>query len=456
VAFRGGQRFAPRLVAVRPRAAEAPRFLEDAAYLVTGGLGDLGLHLAGWLADRGARHLVLVGRNGLPPRDSWADLPAESRERRQVDAVLAMERRGARVLVAAADVADAAAMTSLVGRFGEELPSLRGVFHAAGVMPFDNLAAMNADRIGAVLRPKVGGAWTLHRLTSELELDHFVMFGSVAGVWGSRGMAHYAAANQFLAGLAHHRRAAGMPALTVDWGGWAGGDASRDANRFLARSDFILMPPVQALDAMGLAMADGVAERLVAGVDWASLRTAYEADSARPLFREIARPNARVARSPSPEPAASAPLVDRLRRTGDSEALDLVTTLVRGEVAAVLGVEEARLTERGQGFFKLGMDSLMTVELRARLERTTGLSLPTTIAFEFPTVEALSGYLSVRLAPPPAAEPAGTIADPAADPIGPASFHAPDADLDAMSEDELAAMLDGTLADLLDDGTTTR
>jgi acyl transferase domain-containing protein/acyl carrier protein len=448
VAIRQGGRYAARL---SPMTASqvAPRFRADAAYLVTGGFGELGLRIARWLVDHGARDLVLMGRSGQR-RAAAADDPSATRA---ADALRALEARGATIHAVAADVADEQAMRPLFARFGDSLPPLAGVFHAAGVMPFDPLPALDAARIAAVTRPKVDGAWLLHRLTEGMELDAFVMFGSVAGTWGSRGMAHYAAANQFLAGLAALRSARGLPALTVMWGGWAGGDESRDANRFLRASDLRLMDPDSALRALGAAMAGGVAERVVAGVDWASLRASYEMGAGRPFFREI-QPDTSTPETPDDGVYASG-LGSRLVGLSRADAEREVGRIVREEVADVLGLDADRLLEPGLGFFRLGMDSLMTVDLRARLERVTGLQLPTTVAFEYPTSEALAAYLAGRLLP--RSDPAHGSADaPAAGGQVKRNVKPADRNLDDLTEAELASVLDGALADLLDEGTTTR
>jgi acyl transferase domain-containing protein len=456
-AFRNGDRYVPRLVRAPSAEVAVPGFRADAAYLVTGGLGTLGMELARRLAERGAGHLVLVGRTPLPERGAWDGLPADAPARGRVAAIQELERRGAAVTPVAADVADEAAMRALFARFGSGLPPLRGVFHTAAVIGFAPLPRLADEALDAVLRPKVAGAWTLHRLSEGLELDHFVLFSSVAGLWGSRGMTHYTAANAFLDALAHLRRARGLPALAVDWGGWEGGDRGRDANRFLEVSDFRLLPTGPALDMLGRAMAEGVTQRTVAWVDWADLRAAYELPGGRPLLTEI-RFEARADEPSSPADGAPARGVDLLRHLESldhAEARERLVGHVRAEVAEVLGLDPDRLLEPRQGFFKLGMDSLMTVELRSRLERSLGLRLPTTIAFEYPNIEALAGFLADRL---PRAAPASAAAIPAADAAPVAAADEPsEADLARLSDDELASMLDGAIADLLlDDDPTAR
>ncbi len=287
VAFRGGDRFVPRLVRAVPTAMAQPTFQAGGCYLVTGGLGSLGLKLARWLAEQGAGHLVLVGRTPLPERTAWPTLPEDSPARQKVAAIEAIERLGSPVTTISADVTDLEAMRGLFSRFGAELPPLRGVFHAAAATGFTPLPRLQPEQLEEVLRPKVAGGWVLHRLTEGLDLDHFVLFSSVADLCGSHGTAHYAAANQFLDALAHHRRALGLPALAVNWGGWEGGGVSRDPTRFLAQSDFRLLPMEPALAMLGSAMVEGTAQRAIARVDWSSVKQSYEVHARRPFLREI-------------------------------------------------------------------------------------------------------------------------------------------------------------------------
>lgn len=446
VALRGAVRLVPRLTAAKPSGSTQPVFDGAAAYLITGGAGDLGLALAYWLAMHGARTLVLTARTPLAGRATWPTLEPSSRAARQALAIRGIEAAGARVETVAVDVSDGSGMSDLVARFGRDLPPLRGVFHAAAVMEFDPIARMTPEQLDAVLRPKVAGAWLLHQITRDRPLDHFVMFASVAGLWGSRGMAHYAAGNQFLDALAHHRRAQRLPALAVDWGGWAGGDGARDANRFLAGSVFHLMPPARALDALGAAMAAGVAQRTIACADWAALRAGYEAGGTRHFFDEVGTTAAGAV--DQAVAAGSAAPRRGIESVGAEQSVARLRGLVRGEVAAVLGLEEERLLEPGHGFFRLGMDSLMTVDLRRRLERALGVSLPATIAFEYPNVDALADYLA-------ALARSTRSTDPGEPPLHVSATDAWTAEADAlgaMSESELAALLDGAVADLLDEG----
>jgi myxalamid-type polyketide synthase MxaC len=181
------------------------RLRADATYLVTGGLGGLGLQVARWLAQRGAGHLLLMGRRGLSTDAA-------------VQAVAEIERQGTAVTVIAADVADEQAMTMLFARFGDDLPPLAGIVHTAADLSSAPVVDLDEERLQAMLRPKVQGTFNLHRLSAGLALDFFVLFSSTTALLGANGLAHYAAANVYLDSFAHYRRSLGLPALSINWG----------------------------------------------------------------------------------------------------------------------------------------------------------------------------------------------------------------------------------------------
>ncbi|HTU03336.1 MAG TPA: type I polyketide synthase, partial [Candidatus Sulfotelmatobacter sp.] len=440
VALRDGGRFVPRLVPVEAAgepAAPAPICRPDGAYLVTGGLGGLGLQVARWLVEQGARHLVLVGRTGLPARTEWDTLAPDSPAGQRIAAVRAMEAQGTHVSVAAADVADRTAMTALFDSFGRTRPPLRGVVHAAGVLASALLVDRDPANLPAVLRPKVQGGWLLHQLTQQQPLDFLVLFSSGAAVWGSRGFSQYAAANQFLDTLAHARRAAGLPATSVNWGWWAGGGMeTAEIAAFFRQIGLLPMSAPQALAALARLVRGQVVQQAVAAIDWPLFKPIYEAKRRRPLFDEIQL--APPSQTPASEAAPSvASFVDRLTALPPPERRKRVRRRVAEEVARVLGFDSPDEVDPQQGFFKLGMDSILTVRLRNRVQSAFGRPLPSTIAFEYPTVQALSEYLlSLMLPAEPAVRAADEVASPkpAKDPPGLALQ-------DDLSEEELTALL---------------
>src|SRR5690606_39571969 len=202
----------------------------------------------------------------------------------QIDALREIERLGAVVTAVAADVADAGSVAALIQRFGADLPPLRGVIHAAAVIDPKPTGELTAEQVEATLRPKVAGARNLHRATLGLDLDFFILFSTAAAVWGSRGLAHYAAANHFLDALAHHRAARGLPALAVNWGLWAEGATTEEMNRFFRASGVLPMPSRPLFELLGSLAANGAVQRTIARVDWAAFRAAYEQRGRRALL----------------------------------------------------------------------------------------------------------------------------------------------------------------------------
>jgi acyl transferase domain-containing protein/acyl carrier protein len=427
VAFRRGDRLVPRLTRRAPPAGAAFAPAADGSYLVTGGLGGLGLNVARWLAERGARHLVLVGRRGAPPRETWATLPPDGDAGRQATALATIEAAGARVDVVAADVTDVAAMRRLLDGLAAEGRSLRGVVHTAAGLRTDTLADTTADALDVALGAKAAGALVLHALTRDLPLDCFVLFSSTTALVGSAGLGHYAAANTVLDALAHHRRRRGAAALAVNWGTWEEmRAASAEDRRRYAQGGLRPMPVASALDALGGLLGEGTPQATVASIDWTVLRPLYEARRRRPLLAHLGVAPAAAA-LPSAPPAG---LRARLAAAAPEQRGDLVVDQVRSDVGRILGLAPTDIDVE-RGLFDMGMDSLMALDVKTRLEAAVGARLPSTLTFNYPTVAALAGYLLEHVLEP---------APPAPAPASPAPA-APGGARDDMSEDELAALL---------------
>ncbi|KUJ40943.1 hypothetical protein ACZ90_68645 [Streptomyces albus subsp. albus] len=408
LAVRQGGVRVPRLArAAAPEASPAaPETAETAGtVLVTGGTGALGAVLARHLVtERGVRRLLLTSRRGEASPGA-AELTAE------------LTALGASVRVAAVDVADRAALAAVLASIPAEHP-LTAVVHAAGVTDDGVVGSLTAERMAAVLGPKVDGAWNLHELTRELDLSSFVLFSSVAGVMGGAGQGNYAAANAFLDGLAQHRAASGLPAQSLAWGPWdqAGGmaDALTDTDRQrLARSG---MRPLSAQQ--GTALFDSAARLgepalVPMHLDLGTSRGLPDAAAVPALLRGLVRTRAR--RTLTAE--AGAPATDLARRLAGLDPEDQrqrLLELVCTQVAAVLGHASADAVDPDQAFREAGFDSLTSVELRNRLNKATGLRLPATLVFDHPTPLALARLLHDELAgaEPAAAAPAATAAPP--------------------------------------------
>ncbi|WP_437970633.1 SDR family NAD(P)-dependent oxidoreductase [Sorangium sp. So ce260] len=379
VALRPSGRFVQRLVRHRGRSKRVARWSTPGTALITGGLGALGLRVAEWLARRGVKHLVLTGRRG-----------ASTEEARS--AVAALAALGASVTVAQADVADAAAMAAVLADIDARLPPLSAVFHAAGVEDHTPLAALEDARLVQVLAPKVHGTLVLDALTRDRPLTAFVCFSSIASVWGSGGQASYAAANAFLDAWVTARRAAGAPAFAVNWGPWQGGGMMTEGGlAALERRGVKALRPGVALAILGRILEEDAARIVVADVDWPRFRAVYETGGPRPLLSEMPRA-AEVASGP-----AEAALLDELKAAPPRERRRLMQRWLRRAVAQTLGFGDAERVDPTRGFFDLGMDSLMAVELRRRLHQAFGLPLPSSVTFNHPNVLALAELLLERL-----------------------------------------------------------
>jgi NAD(P)-dependent dehydrogenase (short-subunit alcohol dehydrogenase family) len=272
IAYRSERRHVARLVRFKPNnVTKSPSIRPDATYLITGGLGALGLAVAGWLVEQGARNLALVGRRA----------PTLATQ-----AMLDQLAERARVEVMAADVAQAADIADVLDRIARTMPPLRGVFHAAGLLDGGSAATLTLEKLRTVMGPKVHGTRNLHRLTTDLPLDFFVLFSSVAAVIGSPGQANYAAANAFLDAVAHDRRRAGLPALSVNWGAWAeAGMAARIADGGWALPDGIgTIAPADGLKVFERLLADGRPQVTAIPIDWARLLRFAGPAADRPLI----------------------------------------------------------------------------------------------------------------------------------------------------------------------------
>ncbi|HEX2091755.1 MAG TPA: SDR family NAD(P)-dependent oxidoreductase, partial [Longimicrobiaceae bacterium] len=416
VAFRGGRRHVARLVRAAPPGPTEPVVHGEASYLVTGGLGSLGIRVAQWLVARGARSVLLVGRR---------DPGAAAR-----DIIAAMEHEGARVTLVRADVADRAGLEAALAAPLRELLPLRGVVHAAGSLDDGVLYLQDAARFAAVMAPKVAGAWNLHRLTLGLPLDFFTLFSSAASLLGSPGQGNYAAGNAFLDALAHHRRARGLPAVSINWGPWAevGMSASleeRSSRQWVPRG----VTPVRVADglqAFGRLSGGALPQVGVLPVEWGEFMAQFPAGAFPRVLREMAR-EAGVRETGTAPAAGDPPLLAALRQAPPSERRALLTDGIQQRLARVMGLDGAELPEADLGFFQMGLDSLMAIELKSRLGADLGIDLPTTLVFQHPTIEALVDYLLPELVPAEVPEPAA--AAPGVETV------------EVGSEDELLALL---------------
>ncbi|MFG3003605.1 type I polyketide synthase [Streptomyces calvus] len=361
-----------------------PRRNPDGTVLVTGGTGALGGHLARHLAASGTRHLLLTSRRG-PDAPGAAELAAELRE------------LGAEVTVAACDTADRDATAALLAGIDPARP-LTAVVHAAGVLDDGVVTSLSAERVSDVLRPKVDAAWHLHELTRDLDLAAFVMYSSVSGVMGSAGQGNYAAANVFLDALAQQRAASGLPALSLAWGAWAQdggmtGTLSDVSARRIAASG---APPLTVEQGLALWDAATLSDEPYLVPLGASGNTRMPGE-VPPLLRNLVRGTRRAAATAVGGARVAENLTRRLLETREEERVRVLLNLIRGEAATVLGHSSPKAVEADRDFHDLGFDSLTAVELRNRLTAVTGLKLPATLVFDYPTPTVLAEHLVTAL-----------------------------------------------------------
>jgi acyl transferase domain-containing protein/acyl carrier protein len=391
VAYRGATRYVARLQrqsnaagisdvdrTLRPAGALKP----DATYLITGGLGALGLHVARWMVDRGARSLVLAGRKGAGP----SAMPALDE----------MRAAGVNVVVAQADVARREDVERLLANIAASAAPLRGIVHAAGVLDDGVLVQQTWERFARVMAPKIAGSWNLHSLTLDLPLDFFVLFSSASSVLGSPGQSNYAAANAFMDALAHLRRAQGLPALSVNWGAWSvSGMAAaldeRDRRRWSDRG-LLAMSSDDALASLQALLHAGVVQAAVLPMDWERYRGQFPG-AAAPAFLSLVVQD-RNASASVPAQSAAARLRAELESAAPRKRLDVLTTHVRHHTLNVLGLPPTFALDAQQGLRDVGLDSLLALELRNRLQSIVECPLPATLAFDFPTVADLARHLA--------------------------------------------------------------
>ena len=391
VAWRGDQRYVARLARCEPLVASRVPVSAESTYLITGGLGGLGLQVADWLVTHGARYLVLVGRRG-------AATPAAQA------AVQRLEAAGTQVMVAQADVADREAMRRLFADIQTSLPLLRGVVHAAGISGDRELMALRAEEVEgfeAILDPKVRGTWVLHELTRHLALDFFVLFSSIAAVWGAKGQGYYAAANHFLDAFAHYRRRLGLPALSVNWGPWAGaGMATEEFRTWIARLGITALQPAQAVEALGQLLMTGRTQATVAQVNWRTFKPVFEIRRRRPLLEAIAEAtdwevHAAAAQPQAPPSAVVGQLA--LEQYPPEERLALIELHVRDQIGRVLGHSSSESLDIHQSLMELGLDSLMLIELKNWVEKNLETNVPLAFFLEAPSIAQLAVQVLERL-----------------------------------------------------------
>ena len=385
IVYRTGTRRAPRLQWRTAPATSAGELDKDSSYLVVGATGNIGPHLIQQLADMGAATVVAVSRNPGSRLDQLTD---------------ALSERGVTLVTVAADASDETSMSALFDRFGADLPALGGIYLAAfGGGPI-TLSEMTEADVKAMFAPKLDAAAVLHKLSMDLPVRQFVLFTSISGILGSRWLAHYTATTTFLDALAYARRAAGLPATAVNWGLWKSlaDTQSKEESHVTLGSGLEPLPDEVAIQALSLVTGpDAPVRSTIVAADWAQLAAVYRTRTALRIVDDLL---------PGPESDDGNSDTPSTRKTEFTVALencepagryDLLTDHVSTLVASVMALESVQLLDPSAGFFQFGMDSLMSVTLQRALGESLGEVMPASVIFDYPTVDALTGYLATIL-----------------------------------------------------------
>ena len=340
---------------------EPVMFHSDSTYLITGGLGSLGLQVAQWMAGNGAKHLVLAGRGGN--RDHVSNQMRE------------IEQAGAEIVVAKADVSDAGQVERMLRDIEKSLPPLRGIIHAAGILDDGILIQSSWDRFSRVMVPKVEGAWNLHTLTLGTHLDFFVLFSSIASFLGSPGQGNYAAANAFMDALSHYRHTMRLPGLSINWGPWSDVGMAADLNdrdrRRMGSAGIEMIAPDRALRMLGDLIRQDAAQIAVQPVNWKKVLNGFQIGDIPPVLSDLASHRAERRQQPAKENE----LLRQLCEASSSSRESLLSRYIQDEVSKIMCLGDSHIDIQ-QPLDEVGIDSLMAVELRLCIKFGLGMELP--------------------------------------------------------------------------------
>jgi acyl transferase domain-containing protein len=357
------------------------RVSDQATYLIAGGFGGLGLRCARWLVERGARYLALAGRSA-PSMAAKLEMDA-------------LRTEGVQILSLRTDISQRADVLQLFQRISHELPSIRGVINAAGTLADGTLRQQSWEEFRQVLGPKVDGSWNLHDCTRNMQLDFFVLFSSVASIFGAPGQANHAAANAFEDALAHARRAQGLPAISIDWGAWSelGSAVREDLEQRRAKLGVGTLTPDEALLLLEYILRDNPVHVAAARMDWHKFAAQLPGNTSW-LEQLLSKQSRSVTSTAAVKQERSVNLMERLNAAPESQRPDLLREHLEGIARAVLGFAPGRRIDPLQPLQELGLDSLMAVEFRNALAGAIQRSLPATLLFSYPALEDIAGHVS--------------------------------------------------------------
>ena len=383
LALRNGRLLAPRLIplsSVASRDSKQWKLIPDAAYLITGAYGGLGFRTAEWMVARGAKCIVMVGRREPSP---------EIREK-----IARLREDGISIYDLTADVSQRIEVENIFKRISEIRMNLRGVVHAAGSLDDATLLQQSPERLAKVFAAKVQGSWLLHEFSRRYPLDFFVLFGSAASLLGSAGQANHAAANGFLDALSHLRQSEGLPSTTIAWGAWSSIGAAmrvKDTGR-AARLGLGTISPEQGIELMEQAISSGRPEVAALPIDWQAYLARGQAQHNWPFFERFAATGEVESFS-----APADTLKSLLEASPAANRLSVIKEHLRARIVDVLHMDRSFTLREDQPFAELGLDSLMSLELKNGLQKELDVTLPQNFFFEYPTLSAAATFVSAKL-----------------------------------------------------------
>ncbi len=347
----------------------------DATYLITGGRGSLGLLVAKWLVNNGARNLILLSRSKLNETVN--------------NKIKELKNLGANIITPQIDVSDFNSMKKLFEQYfnnSSGLPQLRGVIHAAGILDDGVLIQQNWERFEKVSEPKISGAWNLHLLTKNMKLDFMIYFSSVASMFGSPGQSNYASANSFLDVLANYRKTNNLPAQSINWGPWDSGGMA--AANFTNGNGLNKITQAQGLFLLQKIIEENYTQTGIVSIDWKKFISQFNGMSIPAFFENFVTSKKEISKENKiPE------LIKKLKETELEERLKLVKEFLSEKVQKVLGMKEHQAISTSKPLSEMGIDSLMGLEIKKIIDVAIGKNLPATMVFNYPTIDALSEYL---------------------------------------------------------------
>ncbi|MFY7885824.1 MAG: SDR family NAD(P)-dependent oxidoreductase [Dolichospermum sp.] len=387
--FRKGQGYIARLLPLKSLETTTVKIQPEATYLITGGIGHLGLELAEHLVNLGAKHLILTTRRSLPARFLWDS----ATELAQIsEKIRKLEEKGASIEVISADVGNFEAMQAIFTQIEKTAYPLRGIFHLAGISGRQaQLKDCTLQDLEAVFQAKVKGSWNLHQLSLGTQLDYFVLFSSAGAIWGAKEQGLYDTVSHWLDALAHFRHLQQLPATTLNWALLAGhGIVSQDYEDWLKQIGIREIAPDMALRVMDAIMASNQTQVLIADVDWVRFKNIYQFKGEKPLLKNLG-----LSEIPINSVQESDSVLHLLEDIPLGERREYLLEYVSKQVRIILGIKS--MPDSEQGLIEMGIDSLSSIELKNRLEKGLEVLLPTSLVFDFPNIRRLVDYLFDRI-----------------------------------------------------------